>query len=204
MQQPPPESSQVGKLFTDTLASIRANTPDVEVLELQANEWLKEARSKLLKEVEDAYYKVQHAQNSPESLPAWALDPSEDLFLQTDRLPAMLKPYHQQMCNALVRFLKDCGFERCEAHCTPYGPAAIVVQIWFPTQVAESGLLEGHPVPVLRLKENAAPVLRLVKQAPSILSGVASRDASRFELSLFEATFLLVGYSLAFLLGRSM
>ncbi|KAJ7611436.1 hypothetical protein DFH06DRAFT_1345627 [Mycena polygramma] len=175
MEQPP-----VGKLFTDTLASIRANTPDVEVLELQANEWLKEARSKLSKEVEDAFYKVQHAQNSPESLPAWALDPSEDLFLLTDGLPAVLKPYHPQMCNALVQFLKDCGFERCEAHCTPYGPSEIMVQIWFPTQVAESGPGEGHPVPVLRLKENAAPILRLVKQTPSVLSGVAARTPAAF------------------------
>jgi hypothetical protein len=45
---------QVGKLFNDTVSAIRDDTPDMDALEPQAIEWLKSARYKLMRDVEEA------------------------------------------------------------------------------------------------------------------------------------------------------
>ena len=45
---------QVGKLFNDTIAAIRDDTPDLDALEPQAIEWLKKARYQLMRDVEQS------------------------------------------------------------------------------------------------------------------------------------------------------
>jgi hypothetical protein len=42
----------VGKLFNDTLAIMRDETPSLDTLEPQAIEWLKRARHKLMRDIE--------------------------------------------------------------------------------------------------------------------------------------------------------
>jgi hypothetical protein len=45
---------QVGQLFNTIVSAIRDDTPDIDALEPQAIEWLKSARYKLMRDVEQA------------------------------------------------------------------------------------------------------------------------------------------------------
>jgi hypothetical protein len=48
----PFDLKNVAKLFNDTIAAIRDDTPDFKALEPQAIEWLKAARYKLMRDLE--------------------------------------------------------------------------------------------------------------------------------------------------------
>jgi hypothetical protein len=47
--------NQVAKLFNDIIAVTRDETPDIAALEPQAVAWLKDARNKLMRDIEAAY-----------------------------------------------------------------------------------------------------------------------------------------------------
>jgi hypothetical protein len=47
--------NQVAKLFNDIIAVTRDETPDIATLEPQAVAWLKDARNKLMRDIEAAY-----------------------------------------------------------------------------------------------------------------------------------------------------
>jgi hypothetical protein len=80
---------------------------DFKALEPQAIEWLKAARYKLMRDLEQAilififlpsytsprYYKLERARDTPMSQPAWALDPAQGIFLQPVPLPTVLNAY---------------------------------------------------------------------------------------------------------------
>ncbi|KAF7376671.1 hypothetical protein MSAN_00084000 [Mycena sanguinolenta] len=122
---------QVGKLFNDTIAAIRDDTPDMQP---QAIEWLKAARYKLMRDVEKAYYELERTRDDPMSQPSWALDPTQSLILITNALPAVLDPYRFAMRNNLSTLLTDCGFQvTCYELTTLKGP--ICLYIHFPAQL---------------------------------------------------------------------
>ncbi|KAJ7660253.1 hypothetical protein DFH06DRAFT_1472319 [Mycena polygramma] len=127
---------QVGKLFDDTVSAIREDTPDMATLEPQALEWLKAARYKLMRDIESAYYKLQRSRNTPLEQPAWAVDPSQKLFLETAQLPTVLLPFLCAIESNLLALLKDCGFH----HCTSYTDRdGVAFWIRFPEQLAPAG-----------------------------------------------------------------
>jgi hypothetical protein len=55
----PIDLKNVTKLFNDTIAAIRDDTPDVKALEPQAIEWLKAARNKLMRDLEQECVDLQ-------------------------------------------------------------------------------------------------------------------------------------------------
>ncbi|KAJ7613618.1 hypothetical protein DFH06DRAFT_1242434 [Mycena polygramma] len=132
---------QVGRLFDDTISAIREDTPDMATLEPQALEWLKEARYKLMRDIESAFYELQRSRNAPLKQPAWALNPSQTLALLTAKLPEVLKPFRGAIGDNLLILLKDCGFH----HCTNslYAGPEFFLQIRFPAQVASAGAKNG-------------------------------------------------------------
>ncbi|KAJ6535487.1 hypothetical protein B0H19DRAFT_1079965 [Mycena capillaripes] len=102
---------QVGKLFDDTITAIRVETPDMAALEPQAIEWLKAARYRLMRDIEEAYYKLQSSRHEPLLQPAWAVDPSQTLFLMTNEIPRVLHPFRGAIGDNLFTLLKECGFQ---------------------------------------------------------------------------------------------
>ncbi|KAJ7252129.1 hypothetical protein B0H12DRAFT_1234006 [Mycena haematopus] len=89
--------TQVGKLFDDAVAAIRDGTPDMDALEPQALEWLKGARRKLMRELEETYYDLERTRNTPLAQPSWAIDPARKLSLSVGGVPAVLEPYRRAM-----------------------------------------------------------------------------------------------------------
>jgi hypothetical protein len=55
----PFDLKNVAKLFNDTIAAIRDDTPDFKALEPQAIEWLKAARYKLMRDLEQECVDLQ-------------------------------------------------------------------------------------------------------------------------------------------------
>ncbi|KAJ7354520.1 hypothetical protein DFH08DRAFT_985138 [Mycena albidolilacea] len=123
---------QVGQLFNTIVSAIRDDTPDMDALESQAIEWLKSARYKLMRDVEQAYYELERTRSTPMSQPAWALDPTQHLFLYTHP-PPVLEPFCAAIAKNLETLLKDCGFK-----VVPYTvpPCLISFNIYFPAQLA--------------------------------------------------------------------
>jgi hypothetical protein len=119
----PFDLNQVVKLFNHTLAAIRNNTPSNEAPEPQAIAWLKDARYKLMRDIEAAYvrrngfvfflilvhsyYKLERSRHAPLSQPEWAVDPSKRLYLFTPDLPIVLELYRGAIVENLLRLLRD-------------------------------------------------------------------------------------------------
>ncbi|KAJ7111769.1 hypothetical protein C8R44DRAFT_798620 [Mycena epipterygia] len=112
MPPPPVDLKKVGELFEETLAAIRDGTPDNEALEPQALAWLKDARYKIMRQVEASYYKLARSRDAPLSQPIW-VNPSRSLYLRTDPIPTILIPYVHLFSANLVTLMKDCGFQDC-------------------------------------------------------------------------------------------
>ncbi|KAJ7613672.1 hypothetical protein DFH06DRAFT_1370503 [Mycena polygramma] len=197
MQNLPLQSIPVAQRFDTTLASIRANVPDLEALEPEANEWLRIAGAKLFKDVEAAYHTLDRLRDSPMALPAWALDPKEYLLLSTDRLPALLEPYDTQMCDALAQMLRECGFVRCEVRSCRIVGRTMMVRVWFPARVLKSardagsgrgvGGGEGQGQGLLRFDAHGgAPVLRRVTAAGAGKGVGRARRGGDFGAWLFD------------------
>ncbi|KAJ7935900.1 hypothetical protein B0H13DRAFT_2304391 [Mycena leptocephala] len=119
----------VGKLFNDTLAIMRDETPSLDTLEPQAIEWLKRARHKLMRDIEAEYYELASTRHAPLSQPAWAVDPSKSLFLMTDRFPAVLEPFRSPIGSNLLALLSACGFNHLEG---PLNGTHISFHLYFP------------------------------------------------------------------------
>ncbi|KAF7376669.1 hypothetical protein MSAN_00083800 [Mycena sanguinolenta] len=133
----PVDLKQVGKLFNDAIAAIWDDTPDMRP---QAVKWLKAARYKLMRDVEEAYYKLERARDKPLLRPAWVVDPTKKLSLFTDTVPAVLDSYKFAMGDNLNNLLKDCGFQ------SSFGAYSdgIWLEIHFPAQLAAAA---AHTVP---------------------------------------------------------
>ncbi|KAJ7354521.1 hypothetical protein DFH08DRAFT_933983 [Mycena albidolilacea] len=123
---------QVGKLFNDTVSAIRDDTPDMDALEPQAIAWLKSARYKLMRDVEEAYYELERTRDTPMEQPAWALDPAESLYLRA-QLPPLLEPFRTAITQNLEILLRDCGFQVRAAY-PSLGWVAFTIH--FPAQLA--------------------------------------------------------------------
>ncbi|KAF7346519.1 hypothetical protein MSAN_01880000 [Mycena sanguinolenta] len=126
---------QVGKLFNDTIAAIRDDTPDLDALEPQALEWLRGARYKLMRDLEQVFYDLEKARNTPLSQPPWAVNPAEKLVIMTKKVPAVLEPYRLAMSENLNNLLNDCGFQ---SHFSGYAKlgSEIFLRIQFPAQLS--------------------------------------------------------------------
>ncbi|KAF7343005.1 hypothetical protein MVEN_01730600 [Mycena venus] len=138
MPVPAPEQSlhlkQVAKLFNDIIASIRDGALSIEALEPQAIVWLKDARCKLMQDIEKKYYELERSRHDPLSQPNWAVDPSKCLYLYTSSLPTVLEPYSVAIGENLHQLLKDCGFQHTVHGSTSM--ACLYFRIQFPPQVA--------------------------------------------------------------------
>ncbi|KAK7001355.1 hypothetical protein R3P38DRAFT_3048694 [Favolaschia claudopus] len=128
---------QVGKLFNDTIAAIRDDTPDLDALEPQAIEWLKAARYQLMRDIEQQYYSLERTRDTPTSQPAWAVDPTQKLYLDTKALPPVLSPFRTTITHNLTGLLTACGFQATGFGF--YGSPYISIQISFPAQLAATG-----------------------------------------------------------------
>ncbi|KAJ7141649.1 hypothetical protein C8R46DRAFT_582153 [Mycena filopes] len=124
-----PDLKQVAKLFNDTLAAMRDEAPDIDTLEPQAIAWLKNARYKLMRDLEQEFYTLESGRDTPSSWPPWAVNPSQSLNLFMNPLPAVLEPFQQAINNNLLELVKDCGFEHCDLQW------AGIIRIRFPAQV---------------------------------------------------------------------
>ncbi|KAK6996966.1 hypothetical protein R3P38DRAFT_3221494 [Favolaschia claudopus] len=131
---------QVGQLFNDTIDAIRDDA-DVDALEPDAVEWLKGARYRLMREIEQAYYSLERARDTPMSQPAWALDPTEFLHLSTTPVPGPLKPYIPAMLDNLRELLTACGFHARVDTLVWW----ITVNISFPAKVTVGAAGASHP-----------------------------------------------------------
>ncbi|KAJ7252128.1 hypothetical protein B0H12DRAFT_626044 [Mycena haematopus] len=124
--------NQVGKLFDDAIAAIRDGAPARNAMEPQALRWLKAARHKLMRELQQIYYQLEGTHMNTGSHPSWAVDPAQPLSLFIG-VPAVLEPYRSVMGDNLNSLLKDCGFQS-RLSCSTAGK--IWFYINFPTQVA--------------------------------------------------------------------
>ncbi|KAJ7510677.1 hypothetical protein B0H11DRAFT_1031315 [Mycena galericulata] len=102
---------EVGKLFNDLLATIRDDL-DHGALEPVAIAWLKEARYKLMRDLETKYYELATTRHTPLLLPLW-VNPAHSLFLHTEFVPAMLSAYQHAFVHNIRTLMKDCGFQSC-------------------------------------------------------------------------------------------
>ncbi|KAJ7673868.1 hypothetical protein DFH06DRAFT_1318984 [Mycena polygramma] len=98
----------VGKLFDDTLAAIEAEIPTNRALKPEAIEWLKAARYKLMRDVEQAYYQLEASRNTL-SRPVWA-NRQAPLYLCTSMVPTLLEAYRPAFGDNLRQLLQSCGF----------------------------------------------------------------------------------------------
>ncbi|KAJ7913174.1 hypothetical protein B0H13DRAFT_2005471, partial [Mycena leptocephala] len=178
----PFDLKNVAKLFNDTIAAIRDDTPDFKALEPQAIEWLKAARYKLMRDLEQEYYKLERARDAPMSQPAWALDPAQAIFLQPVPLPTVLNAYHPAIRENLLTLLKDCGFNHCSS--PALDPSWMFFQIHFPAQVAAAPPPPQQPPP-LCVKDEFSRLAKggAVKSRP----GVGGFSGSNFARLLTDA-----------------
>ncbi|KAJ7929719.1 hypothetical protein B0H13DRAFT_1963721 [Mycena leptocephala] len=142
-------------------------------LEPQAIEWLKAARYKLMRDLEQEYYKLERARDTPMSQPAWALDPAQAIFLQPVPLPTVLNAY----CPAI-----HCGFNHCSS--PALDPSWMFFQIHFPAQVAAAPPPPQQPPP-LYVKDEFSRLAKggAVKSHP----GVGGFSGSNFARLLTDA-----------------
>ncbi|KAJ7929714.1 hypothetical protein B0H13DRAFT_1963705 [Mycena leptocephala] len=178
----PFDLKNVAKLFNDTIAAIRDDTPDFKALEPQAIEWLKAARYKLMRDLEQEYYKLERARDTPMSQPAWALDPAQAIFLQPVPLPTVLNAYRPAIRENLLTLLKDCGFNHCSS--PALDPSWMFFQIHFPAQVAAAPPPPQQPPP-LYVKDEFSRLAKggAVKSRP----GVGGFSGSNFARLLTDA-----------------
>ncbi|KAJ7627819.1 hypothetical protein DFH06DRAFT_1141638 [Mycena polygramma] len=133
----PFDLKQVAQVFNDAVASIRDDTPDMEP---QAIAWLKKARYKVICDLKKAYHDLEKSRDAPLLRPAWAVDPSETLYLMTEDLPKLLEPYRQAIGDNVRQLLTDCGFQ----HFTLVS-RHLSMQITFPAQLAQAAPTAGQP-----------------------------------------------------------
>jgi hypothetical protein len=194
----PFDLKNVAKLFNDTIAAIRDDTPDFKALEPQAIEWLKAARYKLMRDLEQEcvdfkylhipsytssrYYTLERSRDTPMSQPAWALDPAQAIFLQPVPLPTVLNAYRSAIRENLLTLLKDCGFNHCSS--PALDPSWMFFQIHFPAQVAAAPPPPRQPPP-LYVKDEFSRLAKggAVKSRP----GVGGFSGSNFARLLTDA-----------------
>ncbi|KAJ6601446.1 hypothetical protein DFH09DRAFT_1355596 [Mycena vulgaris] len=137
----PLDLKQVGQLFKDILEAVRNDAPDMDALEPAAIAWLKNARYKIMREIEKAYYSLDQTRDTPMSQPAWAVDPSQALWTSTP-FPVVLSPYSTAFRNNLAALMVDCGFHNCVVGT---GLHYIYIQISFPAVPRVSLALDAAP-----------------------------------------------------------
>ncbi|KAJ7119261.1 hypothetical protein C8R43DRAFT_960191 [Mycena crocata] len=130
---PPIDLKLVGKLFADTLAAIRDETPDNEALKPEAIVWLKDARYSVMRKIEASYYELERSRDAPMKRPAWADDPNSPLMIFTDAVPTLLKPFERAFQDNILKLMLACGFHNCTVLPNYFG---LYISISFPAQVA--------------------------------------------------------------------
>ncbi|KAJ7913149.1 hypothetical protein B0H13DRAFT_2326545 [Mycena leptocephala] len=173
----PFDLKNVAKLFNDTIAAIRDDTPDFKALEPQAIEWLKAARYKLMRDLEQEYYKLDRARDTPMSQPAWALDPAKAIHLQPAPLPTVLQAYRPVIRDNILTLLKDCGFTHCSS--PALDPGWMFFQIRFPAQVAAA------PPPPLYVKDEFSRLAKGGAVKSRLGVGVVIKPVSKTLIHIF-------------------
>ncbi|KAJ7929797.1 hypothetical protein B0H13DRAFT_1859279 [Mycena leptocephala] len=156
--------TQVAKLFKDTLAEMRDDAPDFEALEPQAIAWLKDARYKIMRRIEAAYYQLQRSRDTPLLQPRW-IDPSRSLYISTDAVPILLEPYNPALLKNLTKLISDCGFANFR---TEFFVGYITIHIQFPAHAR----VAVHAAPA------AADVLHVDDQFSRMADGEGDRNPS--------------------------
>ncbi|KAJ7143862.1 hypothetical protein C8R44DRAFT_973685 [Mycena epipterygia] len=170
----PVDLKKVGKLFAETLATIRDNNPDKEGLEPQAIEWLKAQRYNIMRQIEASYYQLDRSRDTPLSQPSW-VNPSQPLYVITAPIPGVLKSYEPAFVENLATLMKDCGFQNSSTR-DSLG-LGICVTIYFP-----AGPRVAAPNPP------AAPQRLLVEDEFSRMAGKNSQGDRKPSVSAFAAT----------------
>jgi hypothetical protein len=83
-----------------------------------------------------SYNQLAQCGDTPLSQPAWAVDPTESLFLMTEEVPRALYPYIHAIGNNLLALLKACGFDHTDG--PVYITGNICFDVYFPTQAVSS------------------------------------------------------------------
>ncbi|KAJ7263954.1 hypothetical protein C8J57DRAFT_1231134 [Mycena rebaudengoi] len=125
---------QVGKLFNDTISALRDDAPGIEALEPEAIEWLKGARYKVMRRLEAAYYELESSRDNPLLRPDW-IDPAQKLYVFTDNIPIVLRPYTEAFRRNLLGLMHDCDFTSCTVHPGGFG-TNITILISFPARLS--------------------------------------------------------------------
>ncbi|KAJ6628491.1 hypothetical protein B0H10DRAFT_1990143 [Mycena sp. CBHHK59/15] len=124
----PVDLKQVGKLFKDTLASMRGDALDADELQPEAIAWLKAARCKIMLQIQDAFYQLDRARDTPLSQPHW-VDPAYPLYVYADPVPVVLRQYQNAFRNNVAALMLECAFENCT---TAFTSNTLYVSIVFP------------------------------------------------------------------------
>ncbi|KAJ7252138.1 hypothetical protein B0H12DRAFT_626350 [Mycena haematopus] len=98
---------------------------------------------KLMRDVEEEYYKLERTRNTPLSQPSWAVDPAQPLAFYTNKAPTVLEPYRSAMSDNLNSLLKDCGFQSMLSPWCTMGSIALYIN--FPAQIAAAAAAPQVP-----------------------------------------------------------
>ncbi|KAJ7154907.1 hypothetical protein C8R43DRAFT_1126292 [Mycena crocata] len=178
----PVDLGQVGKLFNDTLAVIRDETPQMDALILpEAIVWLKDARYKMMREIEASYYKLELSRRAPLTQPIW-VDPSKELLILTPKIPTVLTPFGDSFTNNLLALLKTCGFQHCSGF---FSCSDILLAIRFPAQLGPANppiprnlhVEDEFSQPMRNTRFSASNFARLLLDARGGTAGGSSEEA---------------------------
>ncbi|KAF8055532.1 hypothetical protein FPV67DRAFT_1540564 [Lyophyllum atratum] len=131
MPQTSTDLKQVSALFNECIARIKQRT--VENLDEAAEKWLKEARAKVMKDIEEKYDKLSNAKDELD-IPRWAVDPSDSLKVFTSNQPPALDAYVEPFTAEFQKLMADCGFNaKVSSCCSLSGSIFYCIRISFPS-----------------------------------------------------------------------
>ncbi|GLB40754.1 hypothetical protein LshimejAT787_0806250 [Lyophyllum shimeji] len=108
MAQATPDLKAVSALFNDCIAMVRSRP--AENLDSAAEEWLKDARYQIMKEIERSYRELANNTNDPLNVPHWAIDPSEPLIIFSKEHSRVLDGYRTTFKEEFAKLMTECGF----------------------------------------------------------------------------------------------
>lgn len=126
-----PDLSQIGLAFAQAITYINYQPyPD---LDETARQWLIEAGTDIMAKLRSQLDILQQNKDNRVNLPAWALDPKEELSLYSIKIPYTLNTYKGQFQTCLVNLLKACGFDTSSHY-------IFSSELWLELRFREAGL----------------------------------------------------------------
>ncbi|KIM89329.1 hypothetical protein PILCRDRAFT_813260 [Piloderma croceum F 1598] len=143
----PLDMKQIAGLFNDCIETIRNEKHNN--LEQMAIDWLRDARYKLMRDIETEYYKLAASIANPTQQQGWALYPHDKLTIHTIRYASILRLYATAITNNIQELMDTCGFNSTVTaiNASEYGFCS--VDIKFPAR------LRNEDIPrTLRVKDS--------------------------------------------------